>query len=254
MRMSDRVGMKKITAFLVSIVIGMCLFFGAVDCRAAQENKEPGVAVADDAEILMEEEADWLKGVAQVLSDKSGWNVVVATCSDAKGKKAQTVCEEYFNQYTAGNDGISCLVDLDNRELYLATAGDAQLYLTDVRLDAILNKAYTAAKEEDYTQALYLMLSESDQAYSKGIPEGVEVQEKEGKKMGRLGSIMFTLVAAMGGYIIGKMIRDRSGAKRPGYRRRPVNAVRKSPPRSANRSTVHRGAGGRKFGGRGKKF
>lgn len=251
-------GIKRIAAALVCAVICLCMFFGGADCWAGEAEKAPGVTVADDANVLMEEEADWLKGIAQALSEKSGWSVVAATCSDAGGKKAQTLCEEYFNKYTTGDDGISCLVDLDNGELYLATAGEAQLYLTDSRLDNILEKAHAAAQKEDYTQALYLMMYESDQAYTRGMPEDVKVTDEGANKPGTIGSIAFMAVAAVGGFILGKIVRGRTKGKRAGYYRRPYrrppNAASRRTSRPANRSTVHRGAGGRKFGGRGRKF
>lgn len=240
----------------------VCLFFCALDGMAQETGNGAAVTVLDDANILMEEEADWLKEIAGTLSKASGWNIVVATCSDAGGKTAQTVCEEYFNRYTAGDDGISCLVDLDNRELYLATAGKAQLYLTDARLDEILEKSYAAAEQEDYTQALYLMLYESDQAHTKGIPENVKIaEEPDGMGLVKsLGSLAGSICLA-GGIIWAVARRRPSGGQLPTgqtryrrrYYRRPP-AARTNVKRPANRSTVHRGAGGRKFGGRGRKF
>lgn len=242
---------------LVCSVICMCLFLGSSVCRAGETGEKRKVTVADDAKILMEEEADWLEDVAGKLSEKSGWNVVVATCSDAEGKSARTVSEEYFNSFTAGDDGISCLVDLDNRELYLATAGDAQRYLTDSRLDDILEKAHAAAQKEDYAQALYLMLYESEQMYAKGMPEGAAAADKKDGFLGTAGNILLMMVVAGGGFFLGRVIRRRPAAGQPGYRRQPYRrppAARTNVKRPANRSTVHRGAGGRKFGGRGRKF
>lgn len=246
--------MKKTAAALVCAVICVCLLLGAADCRAKEAEKKELVTVADDAGILMEEEADWLKDTAGKLSEKSNWSVIVATCNDAGGKTAQTVCEEYYNRYAAGDDGISCLVDLDNREIYLATAGKAQRFLTDERLDDLLDKAHAAAEKEDYTQALYLMLIESDQAYEKGVPREEKTVDKKNGLMGTVSNVLLLVVVAGGGFVAGKMIRGRRKSAQVRNYRRPPNAARRSATKSTNRSSAHKGAGGRKFGGKGRKF
>ena len=249
-------GIKRTGTAFLCVFLSVLLLTGALICGAEEVQEKGAVTVTDDAQVLMEEEADWLKSIAEALSEKSGWSVVVATCSDAGGKKAQTVCEENFNRYTAGDDGISCLVDLDNRELYLATAGDALLYLNDSRLDQILEDAHAAAEKEDYAQALYLMLTESEQNYLKGIPEGAKTKGEMSGIASAAGGLAVMILVAGGGLLLGRIVRRRPSARQTGYRRnyrRPPNASAKSS-RPANRSTVRTGAGGRKFGGRGRKF
>lgn len=251
-------GSKRIGTFFLCVLLSAFLFVEAIHCRAEETQEAGSVTVADDAKVLMEEEADWLKGVAEALAQKSGWNVVVATCSDTGGKNAQTVCEEYFNQYTEGDNGISCLVDLDNQELYLATAGDAQQYLNDSRLDQILEDAHTAAEKEDYTQALYLMLYESDQNFSKGIPEDTNTTDGGFRTNRAAGGIVFLIAAAGGAFWLNRLVKRQSGGRQVNHRRRqyrrPPNVAAGSGRKPAGRSSVHTGAGGRKFGGRGKKF
>lgn len=233
--------------------LSVVLLTGAFCCRAEETQEKEGVTVLDDAGVLMEEEADWLKDIAKTLSEKSGWSVVVATCKDAGDKPAQTVCEEYFNQYTAGDNGISCLADLDHGELYLATAGTAQQYLTDERLDQILEEARSAAEEEDYAQALYLMLRGAEQNFTEGIPEGAAAEKKDSGILNTIGSLVIVVLAAGGSFVLGRVVRSRSSFGRRNYRRTPGTAA-KGGRKPANRSSVHTGAGGRKFGGRGKKF
>ena len=246
-------GIKRCGSSFLCVFLSVILLAGAFYCRAEEAQIPENTAVLDEAMVLMEEEADWLKGIAEDLSEKSGWSVVVATCKDAGGKSAQTVCEEYFNQYTTGDDGISCLVDLDNQELYLATAGTAQQYLTDSRLDKILEDAHAAAEKEDYAQALYLMLHGADQNFAEGIPEGAAAA-KEGSGIARtIGSLAAVIVVAGGSFFMGRVVRSRTSIGRRHYRR-PMNTAAKGGRKPANRSSVHTGAGGRKFGGRGRKI
>ncbi len=263
--------------------------------------------VLDDAGVLMEEEADWLKEVAEKLAQKSGWGVVLATCQDADGKTARTVCEEYFNEYGGGDDGVSCLVDLDNREIYIATAGEAIRCISDRRIEEILDSAYVAVSRQDYAQCLYLMTLGAKNAYE------AEVSKKAGGDHIEVGLMDYYhpltdeellgsfLVAFLVGVIVylvivgkyrlsmnfekGDSFQASSSIKlkverdqlvnqyvtktyippdppepdppRPAPpRREPYRATisRPSTNRSSNRSTTHTGAGGRTFGGGGRKF
>ena len=225
-------------------MLGILLFSVPEICYAAGQKQPPVAAVYDDGAALLEEEADWIKGIAKKFSEKSGWNIIVASCADAAGRKAETVCQEYFNDCTNGDDGISLLIDLDNREVYLATAGSAISYLDDERLGRILDEASAAAKQEDYAQCFFLMLSGAERAYDAGPVE----QNK----------IFFVILAAVLVLIVTVL---RSFFGRPPsdtstggtYRRR----YRRYGPAPAGRSGAGRartGAGGRRFGGGGRKF
>lgn len=254
--------------------------------QAAEQTPENLVTVVDDASLLMEEEADWLYDVAEELAEKSDWNVIVATCEDAEGKSTQTVCEDYFNAYTTGDDGISCLVDMDNREIYIATAGEAQLYLNDSRIDALLDEAYEAVSEEDYCQCLYLMVLRSSEAYDAGIPDNAKIyNEDTGEtvvyhKLTFLEILVSILAAlAVGGIIFGAIVGkyrlkwgtyhydfhesgsmdlqkqdDRFINQVVTHRRIPKNDSGSSSGGGGHTSTVHTGSGGRSFGGGGRKF
>ncbi len=276
----------------VLLCMAVCFFMTAVwkpvTCKAEDAAKEDPVTVQDDAALLMEEEADWLKDTAERLAEKSGWNIIVATCAEASGKTAQQTCEDYFDTYTHSENGISCLIDMANREIYLATAGEAILCLNDDRIDNILDDAFEAVAEQDYAQCLYLMITGADSAYEAGIPDNAKVYDRDtGKtevyrKLTTFEILWAVLAAVLAGGIVFSVILGRyrlkwgtyqydfhkSGFFRPGYqkdqlinktvthRRIPKN-TNSSANRSAgsrNRSTVHTGSGGRRYGGGGRRF
>lgn len=160
--------MKKCLRYFACIVGCFFLLFvtGTLKCDAKTDLKNQTVIVVDDALLLMEEEADWLREIADRVSKETGWNVIVATCEDAAGKSAKEVCEANFNKYTTGDDGISCLLDMDNREIYFATAGRAMRYFKDADIEEILEQAYEAVSEEDYAQCLYVMLLGAEDRYT----------------------------------------------------------------------------------------
>lgn len=290
--------------------MAICFFgaamFSAADCKAQEQaaseqtleewTAEDLVTIQDDAALLMEEEADWLKDTAEKLAEKSGWNIVIATNDLDLDKTARKTCEAYFDTYTHSDDGISCLIDMANREIYLATAGEAIYYLNDNRIDAILEDAFEAVAEQDYAQCLYLMLLGADQAYESGIPDNAKIYNEdtdstEIRRELRPFEILWSAVAAIAaggivffvilgryrlkwgayqydfrkfGFIHLNRREDRLVNKMVTHRKIPKNpdkntgnpsgqtAVRSSG--SRNRSTVHTGSGGRRYGGGGRKF
>lgn len=247
---TGRMGARAVCCLLLLAVL--LAFAQGNNCMAEEGGKREKVTVKDDGALLMEEEADWLKDVAGRLSEKSGFSVVVATCTKDTGKTAQTTCEEYYNSYADGDDGISCLIDMANREIYLATAGEAIRFLTDDRIDAILEKAQKAVSEEDYAQCLYLMILGADRAYEAG----------EKKKEFPLSRVISVTAAALAVLVFKWFRRRRDGmmydesdpALRSARQIARRSRMRQQGNRVHTRSRTHIGAGGRKFGGGGRKF
>lgn len=279
------------------------VLFSAADCKAQEQaaseqaskeqNAEDLVTIQDSAALLMEEEIDWLKDTAEKLAEKSGWNIVIATNDRDLEKTARETCEDNFNTYTHSDDGISCLIDMANREIYLATAGEAIYYLNDNKIDAILDDAFEAVSEQDYAQCFYLMLLGADQAYESGIPDNAKVYDADtGKTEIRRElkpfEILWSAICAMavGGIVIFIILgryrlkwgayqydfhkfgfihlnrrEDRLVNKVVTHRKIPKNPDRNSGNRTAvrssgsrNRSTVRTGSGGRRYGGGGRRF
>lgn len=284
---------KMYGVFAVTLLFALSMTFTVpVDVLATEA--APAAVMIDEASLLMEEERDWLKSEALALSEKSGWNVILSTCDDANGESAQYVCEDTFNTCTTGDDGVSCLIDMDNREIYIATAGEAQLYLTDDRIDDILDEAYEAVADGDYSECLYIMVYRISEYYDSGIPQDVEIYDEDTKevfaydettgelvKKSRfsLSDALIALGAAvlafgiMFGVIVGKYklkwgtysydFRENGDLNLRNREDRFVNQVvtRRHIPKndgnsggSGSRSSVHSGAGGRSFGGGGRKF
>lgn len=120
------------------------------------EQMQDAVRVIDDAGVLMEEEADWLSSIASELSQKTGWSVSAVTC----GKDSQL--------YVTADDGILCLVNVDDGTLLFTANGRAENYFDSGRREEIIKEATEPIAEQDYTQSLYLMLLRAGEAYEKG--------------------------------------------------------------------------------------
>lgn len=135
--------------------------------------------VADMAELLTEEEKQEIVTQTAQIEEETGWNIYVVSTEDAQGKTAQEYADDYFDEYAPGADGVVALIDMDNREIAISTTGDAINYLNDVRIDTILDNAYSDVSDGDYEACYTTMLEGVAWAYQKGIPSDAHTYNEE---------------------------------------------------------------------------
>lgn len=264
---------------------------------AAQMNpvfaESAGCALVDDgADLLTASEEDQLQSHAKTLADSTGYDYFVVTTDDAEGKEARDYAEDYYMDHKTTLDGVIYLIDMDNREVYIATSGMMRYYLDDERWNQALDDAYDCVVDGEYAKAFAAMLSDTDQYLKAGIQEKTyTVDEDTGEVVYYetpkeyslelyeiLSGLLLGLVVAIliFGITVGKYkmkienysysYRDNSQLK---LRRRTdtlVNKVvthRRIPREDSSSSgggggghssTVHTGSGGNSFGGGGRKF
>ena len=222
-------------------------------------------------------------------------NFLVVTTADAEGKDSVEYADDFYDARfpeSSEEDGVLYLIDMDNREIYISTCGEAIRYLTDARLQLILVDAVEFAAEGDYYGAFLDFFEKSGEYLNQGIPEDqFNYDEETGetdyyydtyeKPVGiTFGEAMIALVAALAasigtcGFITGKyqlkfedfhydaytdsdirlyVKEDRLTNTFVTHRRIPRNT---GGTRSSggSRSSVHRSSSGRSHGGGGRKF
>ena len=272
------------------LIMALLLTFGMkVPAQASSGNDQ--VLLSDEAGLLSSEEADSILSQAGSLASKTRWDVRVISADDTGGKSAMEYAEDFFMDHYRIDNGFVCLIDMDNREIYVATSGDVIYYLTDDRIETILDDAYEYVSSQEYASAYEAMLRDIETFYDDGIEENTYTFDPETGKIvyyepeksiepyEALISAMAGLLSALGlGGIVSS--RYKSKGKKPRYavkensslklsvrRDQLVNRfvttrhIPKSPPPSSgggfgggHQSTIHTGSGGHSFGGGGRKF
>lgn len=155
-------------------LIGMLLFFfilavpsGNWKVWAEEEN------VFDAAGLLTDAESASLNGNTAEIKVKTGWNIFLLTTEDAEGKTPMEYADDFFDENSPQQqDGAVLLIDMDNREICISTCGTAIRYLTDERLDDILDEAYGYVRNGNYAECFKTMLNGMERYYDAGIPSG----------------------------------------------------------------------------------
>jgi len=182
--------MEKLKRCLL-ICLFVCLF---VFPSAGQEQR-----VFDQAELLEPGEEVQLEQQIAGLRGRMKMDVVLVTTADAQGKSARDYADDFYDQGGFGTrkdlSGVLCLIDMDNRELYVSTCGTMIRFLTDERIESMLDHAYECIVQQDYPGTAESFLEDIAYWYEKGIPGGQYNYDTETGKISRYRSI--TLLEAV---------------------------------------------------------
>ena len=162
--------------------------------------------VYDKAALLADSEMSELNEKITALQQESGWNVFAVTTDNAEGKNARDYADDFFDAHSPDQeDGVALLIDMDNREIYISTCGGAIRYLTDARLDSILDEAYGYVSDGDYAGCLNVMLDGVSSYYERGIPKGQHNYDTETRDVSVYRSLTFTeiMVAVLAALAVG---------------------------------------------------
>ena len=180
--------------------------------------KEGDQRVFDDAELLDELEEQTVQEEIEKTIEKLSMDIIVVTIDDAYGKSAMAYADDYYDEHGFGygdsyGPGILFLIDMDNREIYLSTAGQAIAQFTDGEIDQMLDSIYywmaegrwyDACMEFVYQVDEYADNEELDQNvyYDKDTDTFVEYTEDELKAIRRKAAMERILSP---GSILGKL-------------------------------------------------
>lgn len=264
------------------LAVSLLLLLGGVSVYAAEDDN-----VYDDAGLLTEGEISTLNQKINDLKAESGWNVYAVTTDDAMGKSATAYADDFFDAHSPEQeDGVALLIDMDNREITISTCGEAIRYLTDARIDTILDDAYTDVSNGDYGDCLITMVDGVTDYYQRGISEGQYNYDTETGEVSRYhkltlaeagvtllialvcGILLYSAVAAkytlrLGTYhydfhanskVALRIKQDNFVNQTVTQRRIPKETSSSSGGHSSGRSSTHHSSSGRSHGGGSRKF
>lgn len=276
----NHIARKVIGLLLVLVAVVFIFLFPA---RTYAETQQ----VYDNASMLSENEISVLSEAVGRLEDKTGWDLVLLTVDDSSVSSSQDYAEEQFIQLADSENGAALLLDMYNRQIYIATSGEAITYLTDARIDSILDDAYEYASGEEYGEMFQIMVSDISRYYDDGVVKGhgtyntdtgeYTADGQSGERGLTAGNVVVAVIAGViGCAVFCIIIVGRYRLKFHTYKYSPFEhghvevhhrqdllvhkhvTTRKipknPPPNSGNTSSVHTGAGGNTFGGGGRSF
>lgn len=156
---------------IIFLFMAICLIVPAFGVSAAEQYGY----VHDRADLLIPEEEEHFERMAIEFRDTYDMDFVVVTTDDAEGKSAMEYADDFYDlryDTSAERGGVLYLIDMDNREIYVSTCGRAIRYLTDERIEEMLDAAYEKIEDGDYAGVFDAFFAETNTYMNMGIPSG----------------------------------------------------------------------------------
>ena len=171
--------------------------------------KKAASGIYDEANLLSEDEEASLMAQLEKYSSKYSADIAIVTTNDAGGMSSQAYADAYaekIGQSMSGDEypGILFLIDMDNRQIYMATQGRAMNYYDDYRISKVLDNCYNHITDGDYKGTC--------EAFLKGVRDYMGRSTSKSARMDAFGVLIRLLIAmAIGAVATFAMVFRRGG-------------------------------------------
>ena len=212
--------MKKIFLLIVSILV-----FSTIPVNASTNTKErtendylvpKGITVTEDnkdlilktpavdekekvydfANLFTTKEEEQLKEKIDTYINIHEMDLAVVTISDNNKDSVRDYADDFYDYNNFGNnstrDGILFLIDMDTREIWMSTTGNAIKMYNDYRIDKALDEVYQYMGDEDYYDGTIKYIDIISDFAAKGLPSNSENNDMTASK-----ALMFSLIAGL---------------------------------------------------------
>lgn len=146
---------NRFAAVLLLLALSLSLSVGLAGRADAAETKK---MIYDEAGLLTSEQAETLNELANEYAEKRETDMLVVTSANAANADVKKMAEDFYDKQAPGYDkphgnAVILMMDMKNREIYLAGFYKAKTYLDDSRLDQIRGKISPDLTSGDYETA-----------------------------------------------------------------------------------------------------
>ncbi|MEG0793547.1 MAG: TPM domain-containing protein, partial [Lachnospiraceae bacterium] len=155
-------------------LLGLTVSLFLVSLTTFAQSEPLNTKVFDDAHILTAEEITEMEAYIQEIITYTEMDTIVVTSNDMQGMDSREYADEYYVNHKLGKgegmSGVLILLNMEDREIYVYTRGYMREYLTDTRIDTILDDAYEYLSDDDYNMGIMAALDDITDFYEKGVP------------------------------------------------------------------------------------
>ena len=137
--------------------------------------------VYDFADLFTEDEEVYLYNRVNEFIDKTGLDLGIATIDYNNKKSAMVYADDFYDYNDFSKNGLLFLIDMDTREYYFTTSGQAMFYFDDNRTDSVLDVLYYDMVNGNYGKVANLFIDEALNYYHSGIITSKYTFDSSGK-------------------------------------------------------------------------
>ena len=140
---------RLICAGFLAAVLSVLLALASPGAAYAGEQR-----VFDNAELFDKDEKEALEQTLASFRDEWQMDLGILTTDDAGGKSTERLADDFYDRNGLGvgsdHSGALFVIDMHNREIYVSTLGKMAGYLTDERIEKVMDAAYGYVSDGDY--------------------------------------------------------------------------------------------------------
>lgn len=186
--MSGRKAALWLMLLLVIAAAGTLVAHGAAMPESGQSRR-----VFDDAGLLDSDRQAALEEQIAAARKEMRMDLVLVTTDQTGGLSSEEYADWYYENggFGEGTDhrGALLLLDMENRELYISTEGAMIRFLTDSRIETMLDHGIVYMQQQDYGAAAEQLVADTLGYYRQGIPGGQYNYDRETGAVSRYRSI-----------------------------------------------------------------
>ncbi len=117
--------------------------------------------VSDDASLFSDDEIVMIEAAAETFAAEKDYSLAVVTTDNALGQTAAEYADNYYDDLIFGSgwseNGLLFLIDMDNREVYISTAGEC-IDVYESYIDYIIDSGYDSLADGYYADCILSMI------------------------------------------------------------------------------------------------
>ena len=152
--------------------------------------------VYDFANILTDSEEEKIKSKIDNYVNVHDMDLAVVTISKNNKSNAMNYADDFYDYNDFGinstRDGVLFLIDMDTREIWMSTTGNAIKMYNDYRIEEALDAVYEYMSDEEYYDGITKYIDIIGDYAAKGLPTK---NESDDMTVGK--ALMFSLIASI---------------------------------------------------------
>lgn len=170
--------MRMISKAVSGLII--CLFFCLSSVTAGAQDMQ---RVFDGAALFADQEVQTLEEQIASVRAETNLDFVIVTTEDTGGRSARDYADDFYDEggfgQGADRSGALLLIDMDNREAYISTTGDAIDLYTDQRIERMLDDVFLYLPDGAYYDAAAAFLTSARNFAAEGPVSGSYRQDTD---------------------------------------------------------------------------
>lgn len=135
--------------------------------------------IYDYANLITKDEEEDLYNKVQEFINKYNMDMAIVTINSNPKSSSMAYADDFYDYNNFGkganNSGLLFLIDMQNRNMWISTTGDAIQIYTDSRINTILDYTYDKISNEDYNGCAQQFIEKASYFANKGIKGGSKV-------------------------------------------------------------------------------